>query len=81
VVSLLLSNEVRDHQRLRERAGVEVSAQSVVPGHPAVRAIAESGEIIVFTTPAPSPYVSRPSRPGARGYSGARPTRRVAPNR
>ncbi|MCU1588709.1 MAG: box helicase protein [Frankiales bacterium] len=81
VVSLLLSNEVRDHQRLRERAGVEVSAQTVVPGHPAVRSIAESGETIVFTTPAPAPYVSRPSRPGNRRYAPAGGPRRGQPTR
>ena len=77
VVSLLLSNEVRDHQRLRERAGVEASALSVVPGHPAVRAIAESGEVIVFTSPAPTPYVERPKRTGGprRSYAGAAPRR------
>ena len=81
VLSLLLSNEVRDHQRLRERAGVEVSAQTVVPGHPAVRAVAESGEAIVFTTPAPTPYVSRPSRPGNRRYARTGGPRRGAPTR
>jgi superfamily II DNA/RNA helicase len=77
VVSLLLSNEVRDHQRLRERAGVEASALSVVPGHPAVRAIAESGEVIVFTSPAPTPYVERPKRTGGprRSYAGSAPRR------
>ena len=86
VVSLLLSNEVRDHQRLRERAGIEVSAVSVIPGHPAVRAIAESGEEIIITTPAPRPYVERPARSGGprRSYgdrsgrpSGERPARRA----
>ena len=76
VLSLLLSNEVRDHQRLRERAGVEVSAITVVPGHPAVRAVAESGEQIIITTPAPRPYVERSPRPGGprRSY-GDRPAR------
>ncbi|MCW2601391.1 MAG: rhlE [Frankiales bacterium] len=71
VVSLLLSDEVRDNQRLRERAGVEVSAQSVVPGHPAVRAIAESGEPVVVTTPARMAYSDRPGRTGGprRSYS------------
>ena len=57
VLSLLLSGEVRYNQRLRERAGVEVSAQTVVPGHPAVRALAESGEAVVVT------YVPRPESP------------------
>jgi superfamily II DNA/RNA helicase len=47
VVSLILGDQVRDHQRLRERAGVEANAVSVVPGHPAVREVAESGDPIV----------------------------------
>jgi superfamily II DNA/RNA helicase len=55
VLSLLLSSEVRGHQRLREQAGVEASATSVVPGHPAVRAIAESGEPVVVTKREPRP--------------------------
>ena len=58
VLSFLTSDQVRDHQRLRERAGVEASALTVVPGHPAVREVAESGEPIVV---APRPaYVPRP---------------------
>jgi superfamily II DNA/RNA helicase len=71
VLSLLLSSEVRGHQRLREQAGVEASATTVVPGHPAVRALAESGEPVVITQrQAP---VSRPKRP-----YGARPPQRGA---
>jgi superfamily II DNA/RNA helicase len=73
VLSLLLSDQVREHQRLRERAGVEASAISVVPGHPAVRELAESGEPIVVQ-PRPA-YVSRST--GARG--GGRPRRSGAP--
>lgn len=76
VLSLLLSDQVRDHQRLRERAGVEASAVPVVPGHPAVRELAESGEPIALTPrPAYAPNatgarsVGRPRRPGA-GSSG-----------
>ncbi len=58
VLSFITSDQVRDHQRMRERAGVEASALSVVPGHPAVRELAESGEPIVL---APRPaYVPRP---------------------
>jgi superfamily II DNA/RNA helicase len=53
VVSLLLSQEVRGHQRLREQAGIEASATTVVPGHPAVRALAESGEPVVVQEAAP----------------------------
>jgi superfamily II DNA/RNA helicase len=70
VLSLLLSDQVRDNQRLRERAGVQVSAVTVVAGHPAVRELAESGEPIVV---APRPaYVPRPQ--GARSNAG-RPRR------
>jgi len=82
VLSLLLSGEVRDHQRLRERAGVEVSAITVVSGHPAVRAIAESGEPIVVTIPA---RTESPREGGARrSYgprSGPRRPSRPAPRR
>jgi superfamily II DNA/RNA helicase len=71
VLSLVTSDQVRDHQRLRERAGVEASAQTVVPGHPAVREVATSGEPIVL---APRPaYAARPS--SDRRSSGSRPRR------
>jgi superfamily II DNA/RNA helicase len=73
VLSLLLSSEVRGHQRLREAAGVEASATPVVPGHPAVRALAESGEPIVVTPRAPEAV--RPKRP----YGGRPPQRAGAP--
>jgi superfamily II DNA/RNA helicase len=52
VLSLLLSDQVREHQRMRERAGIDANAQTVTPGHPAVREIAESGEPILVQ-PAP----------------------------
>ncbi|HUR13993.1 MAG TPA: DEAD/DEAH box helicase [Mycobacteriales bacterium] len=80
VLSLLLSSEVRGHQRLRELAGVEASATSVVPGHPAVRALAESGEAIVVTPRAPE--TTRPKRPyGARPPQRAGAPRSTAPRR
>jgi superfamily II DNA/RNA helicase len=72
VVSLLLSGEVRGHQRLREQAGIEVSATTVVPGHPAVRALAESGEPIVVQAP-PAEHARPARRPQDRPYRG-RPT-------
>ena len=86
VLSLVTGDQVREHQRLRERAGVEASALSVVPGHPAVRQVAESGEPIVL---APRPaYAARPQserrssygrprRPGdgTSAARGPRPTR------
>jgi superfamily II DNA/RNA helicase len=80
VLSLVTSDQVRDHQRMRERAGVEASAVSVVAGHPAVRELAESGEPIEVTPRAP--YVprpqgdrrpSRPRRTGAPSSSGGGP--------
>jgi superfamily II DNA/RNA helicase len=78
VLSLLLSDQVREHQRMRERAGIEASAQSVTPGHPAVREIAESGETIVVQ--APPAYAAAPGsaarRPAGKGRpSGSRPYR------
>jgi hypothetical protein len=72
VLSLVLSSEVRAHQRLREQAGIEVSATAVVPGHPAVRALAESGEPIVVQA-APAEHARPARRPQDRPYRG-RPT-------
>jgi superfamily II DNA/RNA helicase len=69
VLSLLLSDQVREHQRMRERAGIDANAQTVTPGHPAVREIAESGEAIVIQ--APPAYVASAST-GARRPSGNR---------
>ncbi|TAL23028.1 MAG: DEAD/DEAH box helicase [Frankiales bacterium] len=69
VLSMVTSDQVRDHQRMRERAGVQVSAQSVVVGHPAVRELAESGEPIEVTPRAP--YVARPQGERRR-YNGPR---------
>lgn len=69
VVSFVLSDQVRDHQRMRERAGVEANAVAVVPGHPAVRQVAESGEAIVVQPRIHNPRgrsgSGRPRRPGA----------------
>jgi superfamily II DNA/RNA helicase len=83
VVSFVLSDQVRDHQRMRERAGVEANAVAVIPGHPAVREVAESGEAIVVQPRIHSPRgrsgggSGRPRRPGAssgRPYSGGAPS-------
>ncbi len=69
VVSFVLSDQVRDHQRMRERAGVEANAVAVIPGHPAVREVAESGQVIVVQPRIHSPRgrsgAGRPRRPGA----------------
>ncbi|MDT7549849.1 MAG: hypothetical protein QOE84_2243 [Actinomycetota bacterium] len=75
VLSLLLSDQVRENQRMRERAGVDANAQTVTPGHPAVREIAESGEPIVVQ--APPAYTQRPATSSAprRNNSGGRPYR------
>jgi superfamily II DNA/RNA helicase len=75
VLSLLLSDQVRENQRMRERAGVDANAQSVTPGHPAVREIAESGEPIVVQ--APPAYTQRPATSSAprRNNGGGRPYR------
>jgi len=70
VLSLLLSDQVREHQRMRERAGIDANAQSVTPGHPAVRQIAESGEHIVVQAP-----------PAYAGPSSSAPRRTGSPNR
>ncbi|MEX2289507.1 MAG: DEAD/DEAH box helicase [Mycobacteriales bacterium] len=71
VLSMVTSDQVRDHQRMRERAGVQASAVTVVAGHPAVRELAESGEPIEVTPRAP--YVPRPQGDRRRytGRSGA----------
>jgi superfamily II DNA/RNA helicase len=79
VLSLVLSDQVREHQRMRERAGVQASALTVVPGHPAVRELAASGEPIDLTAIPPrapmSPRTERPRRYAGRPTS-ARPVRR-----
>ncbi|MCW2621106.1 MAG: box helicase protein, partial [Frankiales bacterium] len=83
VLSLILGDQVRDHQRLRERAGVEANAVSVTPGHPAVREVAESGEVIVVQPRIASSGARRSTSPGGAGRprrsappSGARPAYR-----
>ncbi|MCW2572178.1 MAG: box helicase domain protein [Frankiales bacterium] len=72
VLSLLLSDQVREHQRMRERAGIDANAQTVTPGHPAVREIAESGEQIVVQAPA---HFAAPVSSGSRRPSSGRPYR------
>ena len=70
VLSMITSDQVRDHQRMRERAGVEASALTVVVGHAAVRELAESGEPIEVTPRAP--YVPRPQGERRRYTGGPR---------
>ena len=77
VLSFVLPDQARGHQRLRELAGVEANAMSVVPGHPAVREVAESGEPIVIQAP-PAWTSSAASRPGrGRPTSSSRPPYRT----
>ena len=73
VLSLLLGDQVRDHQRMRERAGIDANAESVNPGHPAVRLLAESGEPIVVQ--APPAYAAPPTSSRPRTSGGGRPYR------
>ena len=77
VLSLVLSDQVRDHQRLRERAGVDANALTVVPGHPAVREVAESGDPVVLqpriVQPPSRRSGGRPRRPGAPRSTGSSP--------
>ena len=70
VLSLVLSEQVGEHQRMRERASVEANAVTVTPGHPSVREIAESGDVIVVQ---PAAHVIAPSTPRRSG--GNRPFR------
>ena len=84
VLSLITSDQVGDHARMRQSAGVDANAVSVVTGHPAVRSLAESGTPIeVQARVAPSRPSdssrpgSRPRRPSVSGQS-AEPRRRSA---
>jgi superfamily II DNA/RNA helicase len=78
VLSMVTSDQVRDHQRMREHAGVEASAITVVKGHPAVRELAESGEPIEVQPRAP--YVPRPQGDRRPSYSANRPRRTGTPS-
>lgn len=77
VLSMVTSDQVRDHQRMRERAGVQASAVTVVAGHPAVRELAESGEPIVVAPRVP--HVPRPQGERRR-YSGRTAARQARPS-
>ena len=67
----MLSDQVRDHQRMRESIGIDTNAVAVTAGHPAVRVVAESGEPIVL-----GPRMTQPrersgsSRPRSGSYAG-----------
>jgi superfamily II DNA/RNA helicase len=68
VLSFVLGDQVRDHQRMRDAIGIDANAVAVTTGHPEVREIAESGEPIVLgprrTQPAAGTSSRRPSGPG-----------------
>jgi superfamily II DNA/RNA helicase len=69
VLSFVLGDQVRDHQRMRESIGIDANAVAVTAGHPAVREIAESGEALEL---GPRPAAARErSRPrSSSGWSG-----------
>ncbi len=72
VLSFVLSDQVRDHQRMRESIGIETNAVAVTAGHPAVRVVAESGDEIVL-----GPRMSQPRERSSSGrprspYAGSR---------
>ncbi|HWH28203.1 MAG TPA: DEAD/DEAH box helicase [Mycobacteriales bacterium] len=72
VLSLVLPEQVREHQQMRERAAVTANAVTVVPGHPAVRELATSGTAIVVAA-------AEPAAPGGRTAQAASTPRRTPP--
>jgi superfamily II DNA/RNA helicase len=63
VVSFVEPQQARDVARMHDLAAVQPDTARVHVGHPAVRAVAESGEPIVVTA-LPQPPVARASRTG-----------------
>ncbi|WP_121192976.1 DEAD/DEAH box helicase [Motilibacter peucedani] len=80
VLSLLLPSERRGAEQLRRRANVDAEVVDVAPGHPAVRALAESGEPVVVQ---PLPERSESSRDARFGAPrrGQRPSGRFGEGR
>lgn len=63
VVAFVESHQVRELQRLQAAASVQATTASVAAGHPAIRAIAESGAVPVVTARSQRPIAgSRPRR-------------------
>jgi superfamily II DNA/RNA helicase len=86
VVSLLLPDQVRDHERLRQKAGVTATTVPVHPSHAAVRELATSGEPVVVrrtAPPAADPARRRPEPavPSDRGRGRRRQPRQAAGRR
>jgi superfamily II DNA/RNA helicase len=83
VVALVHSDQLSAVRRLHADANVDATIENVSPGHPAVRAVAESGEPIVVRAPAEPIRGSSgsgrgPGRNGGgdvSGRSGRRPSR------
>jgi superfamily II DNA/RNA helicase len=55
VLSLVENSQRRKVARIHSDAGVTAETTAVIVGHPAVRAVAESGEPIVVVVPPPTP--------------------------
>ncbi|HEX2808052.1 MAG TPA: DEAD/DEAH box helicase [Kineosporiaceae bacterium] len=80
VVALVHSDQLSAVRRLHADANVDATIENVSPGHPAVRAVAESGEPIVVRAPAETVRASSGSGRGPNRNGGAdsygRPGRR-----
>ncbi len=84
VVSFVEPQQQRDVTKMHSAAKVAPKTETVRSGHPAVRAIAESGEpIVVVALPKRSPQQGndRPARASGRGRAAPRRHRGVAPRR
>jgi superfamily II DNA/RNA helicase len=75
VVSLLLPSQAGAAERLLARAGVRARRAGVAPGHPAVRAIADSGTPVVVRLATPTAPETLRTRPPARRPASRRPAR------
>jgi len=77
VVALVHADQWTAFRRLHADANVEATVETVTPGHPAVRAVAESGEPIVVRAAAPVATASAGGpRQGQRRRNPAAPGRR-----
>jgi superfamily II DNA/RNA helicase len=76
VLSFVEPQQARDVAKVHDAAAVQPDTTTVHAGHPAVRAVAESGEAIVVKSVPERPSRPQPSRPGPRAQRQHRPTRR-----
>ncbi len=79
VVSFVEPDQVRDVAKMHLAAAVESTNATVHVGHPAVRALAESGEVVVpvaLPASAMTPVRTRPARPRSGGFMGSSGRRR-----